>query len=66
MFGKWVFGLVVPLALVAGLTGCEQGGVQQGVVQTAPAANYRGESGRVVAIREVPVRRGNTGVSDGR
>lgn len=65
MFGKWLLGPLVPLALVAGLTGCEQGGVQPGVVQTAPAASYRGESGRIVAIREVPVRRGNTGVSDG-
>jgi outer membrane lipoprotein SlyB len=66
MFGKWVLGLVVPLALLAGLTGCEQGGaVQPGVVQTAAPGGYRGETGRVVAIREVPVRRGNTGVSDG-
>ena len=65
MFGKWVLGLLVPLALLAGLTGCEQGGVQPGVVQTSAASGYRGETGRVVAIREVPVRRGNTGVSDG-
>ncbi|MCA0301587.1 MAG: hypothetical protein LCH95_04210 [Proteobacteria bacterium] len=65
MFGKWGLGLLVPLALVSGLTACEQGGVQPGVVQSSASSSYRGETGRVVAIREVPVRRGNTGVSDG-
>ncbi len=66
MFGKWVLRLLVPLALVAGLTACNQsGGVQPGVVNTSAASGFRGETGRVVAIREVPVRKGNTGVSDG-
>jgi outer membrane lipoprotein SlyB len=66
MFGKWVVGLLVPLALLVGLAGCnESGGVQPGVVNTSAAGGFRGETGRVIAIREVPVRRGNTGVSDG-
>jgi outer membrane lipoprotein SlyB len=65
MFGKWLLGLVLPLALIAGLAACENNNaVQPGVVNTA-AGGYRGETGRVVSIREVPVRRGNTGVSDG-
>ena len=65
MFGRWVLCVVVPLALLAGLTGCNQGGAQPGVVNTSAAGGFRGETGRVIAIREVPVRRGNTGVSDG-
>ena len=65
MFGRWVLCVVVPLALLAGLAGCNQGGVQPGVVNTSAAGGFRGETGRVIAIREVPVRRGNTGVSDG-
>ena len=66
MFGKWLLGLFVSLALLAGLTGCNQsGGVQPGVVNSSAAGGFRGETGRVVAIREVPVRKGNTGVSDG-
>ena len=65
MFGKWLLGLLLPLALAAGLGACENNNaVQPGVVNTA-AGGYRGETGRVVSIREVPVRRGNTGVSDG-
>jgi outer membrane lipoprotein SlyB len=65
MFGKWLLGLLLPLALMAGLGACENNNaVQPGVVNTA-AGGYRGETGRVVSIREVPVRRGNTGVSDG-
>ena len=66
MFGKWLPRLLLPLALVTGLAACESGNaVQQGVVTTPAAGAYRGETGRVIAIREVPVRRGNTGVSDG-
>ena len=66
MFGKWLVGLLVPLALAGGLTACEQGGVQPGVVNTSAAGGYRGESGRVIAIREVPIKNGRTGgVSDG-
>jgi len=66
MFGKWLLGLLVPLALAAGLGACDNNNsVQPGVVNTSAAGGYRGETGRVVSIREVPVRRGNTGVSDG-
>lgn len=64
MFGKWLVGLLLPLALAAGLTACENGNaVQPGVVNTA--SSYRGETGRVVSIREVPVRGRSSGVSDG-
>ena len=66
MFGKWLLSLVVPLALAGALSACENSGaVQPGVVNTQAAGGYRGETGRVIAIREVPVRSGNTGVSDG-
>jgi outer membrane lipoprotein SlyB len=67
MFGKWLLSLVVPLALAGALSACNgsSGAVQPGVVNTSAAGSYRGENGRVIAIREVPVRSGNTGVSDG-
>lgn len=66
MRGKLVAGLVLPVALVTGLAACEnQGGVQPGVVNTSAQGSYRGEVGQVVAIREVPVRKGGSGVSDG-
>ncbi len=65
MFGKWVAAVVMPVALATGLGACNQGGVQPGVVQTAAPANHRGETGQVVGIREVAVRRGGSGVSDG-
>ena len=66
MFGKWLLSLLVPLALVGVLAACEnQGGVQPGVVNTSAAGGYRGETGRVVAINEVPIRTRNSGVSDG-
>ena len=66
MFGKWLLGFLLPLALTAGLGACDNSNaVQPGVVNTSAASGYRGETGRVVSIREVPVRRGNTGVSDG-
>jgi outer membrane lipoprotein SlyB len=66
MFGKWLLGLLLPLALAAALGACENNNsVQPGVVNTAAQGGYRGETGRVVSIREVPVRKGNTGVSDG-
>jgi outer membrane lipoprotein SlyB len=67
MFGKWLLSLLVPLALAAGLGACNEssGAVQPGVVNTSAAGGYRGETGRVVSIREVPVRGRNTGVSDG-
>jgi len=67
MFGKWLLSFLLPLALAAGLGACNgsSGAVQPGVVNTSAAGGYRGETGRVVSIREVPVRSRNTGVSDG-
>jgi outer membrane lipoprotein SlyB len=66
MFGKWLLGFLLPLALAAGLGACDNNNsVQPGVVNTSAQGGYRGEAGRVVSIREVPVRKGNTGVSDG-
>jgi outer membrane lipoprotein SlyB len=67
MFGKWLLSLLVPLALAGMLGACNgsSGAVQPGVVNTSAAGGYRGENGRVIAIREVPVRSGNRGVSDG-
>ena len=63
MIGKWFLSLLVPLALAATLGACNEQGVQPGVVQTS-YGGYRGESGRVVSIREVALR-GSSGVSDG-
>jgi outer membrane lipoprotein SlyB len=67
MFGKWLLGVLLPLALAAGLGACNgsSGAVQPGVVNTSAAGGYRSETGRVVSIREVPVRSRNSGVSDG-
>jgi outer membrane lipoprotein SlyB len=65
MFAKTIGGLALSIALAAGLCACmEDNGVQPGVV--SPASNgYRGESGRVMAIREVPLHNGQSGVSNG-
>src|SRR5260221_11872472 len=66
MFGKWPLGVLVPLALAATLGACDQNqGVQPGVVQTAAPSGYRGEAGRVIAIRDVPIRGGGSGMNDG-
>jgi outer membrane lipoprotein SlyB len=65
MFGRWLLGLLAPLVLAATLGACNDNGVQPGVVQTSAAGGYRGEAGRVVAIREVPLRGGGSGVNDG-
>ena len=67
MFGKWLLRLLAPLALVASLGACNgsSGAVQPGVVNTSAHGGYRGETGRVVAIREVPIRGQSSGVSDG-
>ncbi len=70
MRGKWFFRLVASLALAAGLAACNgsSGAVQPGVVNTSAnsGGSYRGETGRVVAIREVPIRgTSGSGVSDG-
>jgi outer membrane lipoprotein SlyB len=65
MFGRWLPGLLVPLVLAVALGACNDNGVPPGVVQTSAAGGYRGEAGRVVAIREVPLRNGGSGVNDG-
>jgi outer membrane lipoprotein SlyB len=62
MFGKWLLGLLGPLALAAALGACSSSGVQPGIVSTsssstATASTYGnavpGDPGRVVAINEV-------------
>jgi outer membrane lipoprotein SlyB len=63
MAARWLVCLLFPLALAISVGACEQG-VQPGVVNTS-AASFRGESGRVTEIREVPVRQGGSGVSNG-
>jgi outer membrane lipoprotein SlyB len=63
MLGKWLLGLLAPLLLAATLGACNDG-VQPGVVQSAQGG-FRGESGRVVAIREVALRSGGSGMNDG-
>lgn len=66
MSGKWLLGLVVPvLAVSLGACNGSSGAVQPGVVNTSAYGSYRGEAGRVVSIREVPVRGRSSGVSDG-
>lgn len=68
MFGKRFLSLLVPVALTASVGACtgSSGAVQPGVVNTSAQGSYRGETGRVMAIREVPVRGGSgSGVSDG-
>jgi len=65
MFGKWLFALFAPLALAATLGACNEQGVQPGIVQTSAVQGFRGETGRVVSIREVAVRGGQTGANDG-
>ena len=68
---KWLLSLMVPAALAVSLGACNQpGGVTQpGYVNTSAAGSYPGSSsgdpGRVMAIREVPVRGGGSGVSNG-
>ncbi|MBM3650027.1 MAG: hypothetical protein FJX11_19780 [Alphaproteobacteria bacterium] len=63
---RWFVALLAPLAMAGTLTACNStGGVQPGVVNTSAPASYRGESGRVVAIQEVPIRSRSSGVSDG-
>ncbi len=66
MIGKSLFHLLASAALLGGLGACDGGGgVQPGVVNTQAAGGYRGETGRVVAIREVPIRGGGSGMNDG-
>ncbi|MDP2333478.1 MAG: hypothetical protein Q8M19_22595 [Reyranella sp.] len=69
MIGKWVRHSLLPLLLAAGLTACDSGAVQPGIVNTSAAgptaygspAAYGssvmpGGSGRVVSIREVGIK----------
>ena len=63
MFGKWLFALVAPLVLAMTLSACNDG-VQPGI-QAAPAGGFRGEAGRVVAIRDVDLQNTRRGVSNG-
>jgi outer membrane lipoprotein SlyB len=67
MLGVWLFRLLTPLVLAAGLAACNgsSGGVQPGVVNTSTAGGYRGETGRVVAINEVAIRGNRSGMNDG-
>jgi len=66
MFGKWLVGLLASAVLAGGLAACDSGGgVQPGVVNTSAAQGYRGETGRVMAIREVPIRGNQSGINDG-
>jgi outer membrane lipoprotein SlyB len=68
---KWLLSLMVPAALAVSLGACNQpgGATQPGYVNTSAAGTYpgstSGDSGRVMAIREVPVRGGGSGVSNG-
>lgn len=64
MLAKTIRVLVLPLVLAFGLCACDDNGVQPGVVTTA-SSGYQGESGRVMAIREVPLRNSQSGVSNG-
>jgi outer membrane lipoprotein SlyB len=63
MLGRWIFAALAPLLLACTLAACNDG-VQPGVVQSAQGG-FRGESGQVVAIREVPLRSGGSGMNDG-
>ncbi len=69
MSGKLLVGLVVPVLLAGGVGACtgSSGAVQPGVVNTSSSGStYRGETGRVVSIREVNVRGGRgSGMNDG-
>jgi outer membrane lipoprotein SlyB len=63
---KWLLSLMVPAALAVSLGACNQpGGTSQpGIVNTS-ATGVSGDSGRVMSIREVSVRGGGSGVSNG-
>lgn len=65
MFGKWLLALVAPLALAGTLTACNDQGVQPGIVQTSAVEGYRGESGQVVGIREIPIQNSQSGANTG-
>jgi outer membrane lipoprotein SlyB len=59
---------ILSAALIAvGLTACNEssGTMQPGAVNTSASGSYSGDSGRVVSIREVPLRGSNSGASNG-
>ena len=64
---KWLLSLMMPAALAVSLGACNQtnGATQPGIVNTSATGSYSGDSGRVVSIREVAVRGGGSGVSNG-
>ena len=63
MLAKSILAAILSVALAASLTACEDNGVRPGVVSNA--SGTRGETGRVMAIREVPLRNSQSGVSNG-
>ena len=63
MFSRWMLAVLASLALAVTLGACDNG-VQPGVVQSAQGG-YRGEAGRVIAIRDVSLRNGGSGMNDG-
>ena len=63
MFGRWMLAVLAPLVLALTLGACNDG-VQPGVVQSTQGG-YRGETGRVIAIRDVGIRGGGSGMNDG-
>jgi outer membrane lipoprotein SlyB len=63
MFSRWMLAVLAPLVLAMMLGACNDG-VQPGVVQSAQGG-YRGETGRVIAIRDVSLRQGGSGANDG-
>lgn len=73
MIAKWVRLSLLPLLLAAGLTACESGAVQPGIVSTSAAtpgvANGSnaavGGSGRVVSINEISLRGAGGGSGNG-
>ena len=65
MFGRWLLGLLAPLVLAATLGACNEQRRAAGRRADSAAGGYRGEAGRVVAIREVPLRGGGSGMNDG-
>jgi len=64
---KWLLSLMLPVALAVSLGACNQtgGATHPGIVNTSATGSYTGDSGRVVSIREVAVRGGGSGVSNG-
>lgn len=66
MVAKWVRISLLPLLLLAGLSACDNGAMQPGVVSTSGANANTGQTGRVVSIQEARIRGGSqSGVSNG-